>query len=190
MLLWAVVAALTTSTRFYGQSLLRDARVPLTAIGLAGMLGNLAAIVPTTFAAWVERRFGTYPPLYAGSALVPVSILLAGLVPRTGFVALAVLVALILASDILSEGLYPLFSKAVNALTPSDRRATVLSSGSMLFSLVMMVLFPPIGLCSDKVGVAAGFALAGGGALLLGGVFVIWRLGRIARRREGAARNE
>ena len=60
----------------------------------------------------------------------------------------------------LQETLYPLFSDAANVRTGSANRAAVLSTGSMVFSVAMMALFPSIGVLGDKLGLRSGLAVA------------------------------
>ncbi|MGE5530268.1 MAG: MFS transporter [Patescibacteria group bacterium] len=179
MLLQAAAGTLVTSFYFYSQGYMREKLIPLTAIGAAGMLGNLAAVVPTWFSHRLEKRFGDRIPLYLGSALVPLIILAAGLLPSgPGIAWRGALIALIVAVNVVFEVLYPLFAGAVNALVPSERRATVLSSGGMLFSLMMMAVFPFIGWCGDRIGLAGAFVLTGGAALALGGAAAVVLRGR------------
>ena len=46
--------------------------------------------------------------------------------------------------------LYPIQSQAVNELIPSKQRATIISVNSMIFSILMFVLFPFCGFIADK----------------------------------------
>ncbi|WP_156300832.1 MFS transporter [Lacticaseibacillus sharpeae] len=46
--------------------------------------------------------------------------------------------------------MYPLFNAYYNELIPSKQRATLLSVASMLFSVVMIVLFPVCGWLVDR----------------------------------------
>ena len=190
LFLWAAVSALETSFRFYGQSYMRQALLPLSLIGAVGMLGDLAAILPTKLVYLLENRHGRRLPLYIGGAAIPILIVLAGCASAMpALLGQTVIVICLLSVNILLEGLYPLFNNAVNVLVPSERRATVLSSGSMLFSLVMMAVFPLIGLCGDTLGLARGFVLVGGGALVLGAAAYIGaqvRARRTAAPRVGA----
>lgn len=57
----------------------------------------------------------------------------------------------------------------MNQLIPSDKRATILSFDSAMFSLCMITLFPLFGWISDGIGINRTF-------LLLGGVFLILTL--------------
>ncbi|HEY3314783.1 MAG TPA: hypothetical protein VGL40_05795 [Bacillota bacterium] len=184
VVLWGVTGTLAAAAMMYGQSLLQGLGLSLVGIGLVGAIRQVSAAVPTTQAFRVERRFGPYRTLNVSSAAVPVVLLLAGLLPRwsgpaAGLVAAAFLIIL----DALVEGQYPLFNSAINALVSSERRATVLSSASLLSSLSMMVVFPVIGVVGDALGLGLGFAVVGGGALLIGVIAAIWLLIRSRRER-------
>jgi MFS family permease len=74
---------------------------------------------------------------------------------------------------IVYETLYPLFSSALNALAPSERRATVLSTAGMFFSIVMMVVFPAVGILGDRVGLGRGILVSG--CAVLGASIVLIR---------------
>lgn len=184
MLLWAVGGALATSFRFYGQSYMSDMLIPLPFIGVVGMLGDLLAAVPSRYAYRIEGRWGDRRPLIAGSAALAAVILAAGALGGSGAVGRWLTVVMVLAATVVNETLYPLFSSALNALVPSERRATLLSTASMVFSIVMMGVFPLVGICGDALGLGFGFVIVGGGTLALGGVAGLAL--RLTRRHEPA----
>jgi MFS family permease len=141
-------------------------QVPLFAAGMAGAL----------VAAPLERRFGAMRGMVA---------LAAG--------GLAMLAALALSPSLwLYGGLpllmgvnscaWPLVTGAVNRQVGSERRATVLSIGSMVLSVSMAVLAPLIGRAVDTRGVGAAFGL--GAIVTAAGLFALgpaalraWRKG-------------
>ncbi|MFA9466160.1 MAG: MFS transporter [Velocimicrobium sp.] len=57
--------------------------------------------------------------------------------------------------------LYPISSNALNELIPSEQRATILSVNSMIFSVVMIAIFPASGFLGDKFGLAKVFHVLG-----------------------------
>ncbi|MGE5560560.1 MAG: MFS transporter [Chloroflexota bacterium] len=181
MLLWAAGGAIAASFHFYGQSYMRDLSVPLPVIGIVGMLANLLAVIPSHFAHRIEGRFGNRRPLLVGSFILPAGVLAAGLLGGgSSAVERWLIVLMVLIVAVADEALYPLFSSAINTLVPSERRATVLSMAGMVFSVVMMVVFPLVGVCGDAVGLRWGFIIIGGG-LALGGALAL--LLRTARQR-------
>jgi MFS family permease len=57
--------------------------------------------------------------------------------------------------------LYPIQSAAINELIPSKQRATIISVNSMLFSVLMMILFPICGLVADHFDIHLAFFILG-----------------------------
>lgn len=129
-------------------------QVPLFAAGMGGAL----------VAAPLERRFGAIRGLVglsvgglamlAGLALSPTLWLYGGL-------------PLLMA---VNSCAWPLVTGAVNRQVSSERRATVLSIGSMVSSVSMAVLAPFIGWAVDVRGVGAAFAL--GAVVMASGMLV------------------
>ena len=60
-----------------------------------------------------------------------------------------------------NSALYPIQSAAINELIPSKQRATIISVNSMLFSIMMMVLFPICGLVADRMNLHLTFLMLG-----------------------------
>lgn len=63
--------------------------------------------------------------------------------------------------------LYPIQSASLNALIPSDQRATIISVDSMMFSMVMIIVFPACGLIGDIYNLHLVFGILGILQLLL-----------------------
>lgn len=157
LFLWGLVCALGTSIRFLGQSFLQEHDISLTFIGIAGTLGNFLAIVPTRYSYRLQARFGSLRPVVIGSFLVPALVLSLALVPRRGDLPSKCLAGVMhLSLTVAMETMYPIFSDVVNSKVGSHQRATVLSSGSMMFSLAMMGVFPTIGFAGDRIGLSTG----------------------------------
>lgn len=158
LLLWGVSGALGTSVGFYGQAILKEA-LPIGMIGIVGTAGHLLAIPPSSSAYRIQRKLGQKASVISGSLLLPVVVAAMGLVQgSSGHSSRAAVVVLYMLVYAVNETLYPLFSDAVNARTGSRNRATVLSSGSMVFSVAMMVMFPLIGYVGDRLGLRWGIA--------------------------------
>lgn len=157
LLLWGISGALGTTVAFYGQSLLKEALLPISLVGLVGTVGNLLAIVPASSAHLVQKRYGQIRPLVVGSFAVPVLVAGIGATPASGgLVWQVILVALCLCLPVLHETLYPMFSDGVNRRTGSLNRAAVLSAGGMMFSIAMMITFPLVGYLGDRLGLRWG----------------------------------
>jgi len=53
--------------------------------------------------------------------------------------------------------LYIVLNDYINRVIPSDQRATILSFGSLAFSIVMILIFPLVGFLGDTYGLPVGF---------------------------------
>lgn len=67
--------------------------------------------------------------------------------------------------------LYPIMSSSLNALIPSEQRATIISVESMCYSLGMIFVFPVCGLLADVIGLGTVFFVIGVGIVLYSYVF-------------------
>lgn len=162
-----MVYALGTSIRFLGQSFLQEHGISLTFIGIAGTLGNFLAIVPTRYSYRLQARFGSLKPVVIGSFLVPALVLSLALVPCRGDLPSKCLAGVTcLSLTVAMETLYPIFSDVVNSKVDSHQRATVLSSGGMMFSLAMMGVFPTIGFVGDRIGLSTGMIVTSSATVL------------------------
>lgn len=130
--------------------------------------GAVSGAVIATQTHRLDARFGStklllvLPPLaIAGFWIISVPSLLA-----LGFVVLAIV-----------EGmLFVATADYINRLIPSEQRATILSFQSMLFSFLMILLFPVVGHVGDQFGLAAAFiGIAALATIVLTAVtIVIW----------------
>lgn len=108
---------------------------------------------------------------YIASVLMGVSILLFGLpIP-----VLSIMVFVVI--GYVNSVLYPIQSSLLNALLPSDQRATILSVDSMIFSAMMVIIFPACGFLADHFGFLITFSILGG--LQLCFMLVLFRIKRI-----------
>lgn len=64
-------------------------------------------------------------------------------------------------SSYMNALLYPIQSDSLNQLTPSEQRATIISVNSMLFSLMMIIIFPIAGFIAEIIGINKTFLLLG-----------------------------
>lgn len=70
-------------------------------------------------------------------------------------------VAAFLAAGYVNSLIYPIASTALNALIPSEHRATIISVDSMCFSLAMLCFFPAAGWIAGIWGIGKAFFLLG-----------------------------
>jgi MFS family permease len=74
-------------------------------------------------------------------------------------------------------------SARVNAEIPSAQRATLISVGSMMFSVIMVAASPLVGLLCDKISTSATFAIQGIYLVLLAVTgFAVYEVRRIKKR--------
>lgn len=74
-------------------------------------------------------------------------------------------VLLLSVASFCNSSLYPIQSASLNALIPSEQRATLISVSSMFFSVVMILLFPVAGFLADIYGITNVFV--GIGSLII-----------------------
>lgn len=64
-------------------------------------------------------------------------------------------------SSYINALLYPIQSDSLNKLIPSEQRATIISVNSMLFSFMMILIFPLVGFIAETIGLNITFLLLG-----------------------------
>lgn len=133
------------------------------------LTGSLLAVVGMQLLPWIQRRIGRFALLLGMTLLMVVALLGAGvrIVP--------VMVALYLVGQTVDAVIYPLFNTYYNAMIPDGQRATLLSVASMLFSIVMVVLFPVVGWGISLWGFNVTFAGLG---VVMSVIVAVWAVGQ------------
>lgn len=139
MVFHAAFSALGTTYYYYFQSV-------MTAKGFSGLLISGILVITAILnvggvqlTPWLQRKW-PQTQLLRGLAIVLAGALISALWANTlGLVGGYLLINLLLAV------IEPLLSNYYNQLIPSAQRATLLSVSSMIFSLMMVVLFPVMG---------------------------------------------
>lgn len=139
MVFHAAFSALGTTYYYYFQSV-------MTAKGFSGLLISGILVITAILnvggvqlTPWLQRKW-PQTQLLRGLAIVLAGALISALWANTlGLVGGYLLINLLLAV------IEPLLSNYYNQLIPSAQRATLLSISSMIFSLMMVVLFPVMG---------------------------------------------
>lgn len=110
----------------------------------------MGAIFSERFVKWLEER-----TKYIAAGFVGIGI--------TGMFLGNVLVAVscFMEMSFFNALLYPLQSASLNKLTPSEQRATIISVGSMVTSVFMILLFPAMGWIADQSNLEWTFLLTG-----------------------------
>lgn len=156
LLRYCALFAFYTSAFFYSQELYKGLGFDEAGIGvillLMGACAGAGALLSARLAARLHGKTRA-----AGGVLLGVGLLLMG----GGQVWLSI--AGFGLASMANTLLEPLQSAELNRRIPSAQRATVISVGSMCFSVVMVVLFPAIGALAGRLGLSRTLALLGGG---------------------------
>ncbi len=129
----------------YQPQLMRGA-VPLAAFGVVHAAMGLGQILFLARVPLLQRLSGGRVRLLRLLAWLPAVCLFA----LAATAQPAVSIALILVATVAGAGRMPLFSGALNARIPSQRRATVLSAVSASRTLLIGILYPAIGAILDR----------------------------------------
>lgn len=142
---YAAISSMTFFMFWFYQTLLTENRFPVAFQGFVPAAFNLGATFLLFFSEPIRKRLGTANTLLASSALPGLLYLLVAFVPGLP----AALVA-IFGVTTLKLFRRPLLSALMNAQIESRRRATVLSGVSMLERVLTTLLYPVVGLLSDR----------------------------------------
>ncbi|WDF81907.1 MFS transporter [Lacticaseibacillus pabuli] len=157
----ASISALGTGYYYYFQDVMSVRHFSSWAISALMLAGAGVNVLAVQLTPWLQKHF-TKAQLISGiGSLMALCLLL------TGFHWLPGMLALYLLSMSIVALLYPLFSSYYNALVPSAQRATLLSVASMVFSIIMIVLFPLTGWLVDRLGFNLANALLGVALILI-----------------------
>lgn len=165
MLLDAVIGCGGTLTIFFLQQHFSANGVPLGQIGIFLLVVEIGGMAGTKCAAILARNipFGRLAGICA--------LLAAGSVALTGSSIPALSVSGGFALRFFSLILETATSNEINRELPSDQRATLISVGSILFSIAMIAATPPLSFLCDAIGTGSAFlsegAVLGGTAVCL-----------------------
>lgn len=161
LILFMGILSASVTLSFYYLQIAWEGGLDVFGIGLYLAASSAAAAVGAAFAEKAERRFGETLIL----KVAPIAIALS--VVSIYFTRLALIPLCVISA--LESLVYVATRDYINRLIPSDRRATILSFESMVFSIIMILIFPLFGLVSDNLGMGNTF-------LILGGVMAVMAL--------------
>ncbi len=166
------VGVFSTTTFFYIQNYLKINGRSEFRIGIVLAVGALLSAIGVTQAHKIEKRFGYKKTLtiLLGGMVFFLWLMVTGTYSEIGIIGLSVVEAIE----------YVIMSDYINRLIPSERRATVLSMQSMIFSLFMIVLFPLVGLIGDVSSLQVSFVMIA----ILSSVISVVMLSKIIRDKE------
>lgn len=125
-----------------------------------------AAAIGAVFADRIEKKLGESVILRSAPFLIALSII--GMV----FIKAALLAFCVM--SVIETVIYVATRDYINQTISSQQRATILSFESVIFSLVMILIFPLFGLVSDHIGIRFTFVILGVLMLLLSLVNIIF----------------
>lgn len=142
---YAVLFAFFTSIYFYSQEYyfargFDEGKIGLILLGISGC-SSMGALLSER----VAKRFGNRTCYGMGMMLALGMILMSVKMNWVSVLGFGL-------SSMANAALYPLQSNELNRCIPSEQRATVLSVSSMCFSVVMILVFPTIGVLADYLG--------------------------------------
>ncbi len=159
ILFTGILSSSVTLSFYYLQIAWENGTLDTLGIGVYLAISSIAAAAGAFFAERIEKRFGEGFILKVSPALITLSIFSMYFIDW----ALAPLCVI----SVLETIVFVATRDYINRLIPSDKRATILSFESMIFSIVMILIFPVFGLISDYIGIGSTFILLGGVMLVM-----------------------
>ena len=149
IIIGAMMAAPITSIFFYLQNYLYDLEYSTFTIGLLLGLHSIAAAIGGITAYKLEKKYKEKKILYFIPLFMTISFWLI-LVDDIIFVPFVIL-------GFLDSIFYVVLGDYINKIIPSETRATALSFSGLTFSVIMIIIFPIIGLIGDHYGLKLSF---------------------------------
>lgn len=151
---YSVVFAAHTLLFFYSQQYFADLGYNKVQISVIMLLVGGASCFGALASEKMYRRFGK-------RCLIPETVIIAAAILCYGSGKAGVAAAALMCAGFANAALYPIQSDSLNALIPSEQRATLISVDSMCFSIAMIVLFPLAGALADRWGLKTVLLLLG-----------------------------
>ena len=167
ILFTSLLCSSVTLTFFYMQLSWENAGLSVLNIGIYLAASSLAAAAGAMLAARLEKKLGEAKILKTAPFIVAAGI---ALMYFTGWALVPFCVI-----NFVEAVIFVATRDYINKSITSDRRATVLSFESLMFSLVMILTFPLFGYLSDSIGMDISFVLLGGLMLALSFVNLVFR---------------
>lgn len=139
-----VIATFVIISFYYMQNYWKGMGVSESTIGIMLALHSLFAALGGFTAHKIEKRLGEKKIIL--SSVIVLAIMYWFLyIPSATFL-------VVIAIGFIDSLIYVVLNTYINHLIPSEQRATLLSFSSMLFSMMMIILFPLVGLMGDQFG--------------------------------------
>jgi len=131
-----------TSIFFYFQNYLLHKGISKGNIGIILAASSLAAVITASQTYKIEKKVGEKVIILLLPLIIAICI--------WGVALSKYYYIFFIVINAIESIIFVAVSDYTNKLIPSDKRATILSMGSMIFSLYMMIIFPLIGKLGDK----------------------------------------
>lgn len=154
LIYYPLVMTFYTVLFFYGQEYYSEAGFSRTGISIIMLFAAAASCFGALTSDKLMSLLGEKTK-YVSSLFMAIGILLVS-VPL-----LPVSIAGFLLSSYCNSLLYPIQSATLNALIPSEQRATIISIDSMIFSFAMVIFFPLCGLMATVLNLHIAFVILG-----------------------------
>lgn len=168
LLYFPLMMTFTTVIYFYAQAYFSDLSYSKPTISFIflvnGLVSALGALLAEKVARWCQGKAWLWVPL-------SISVM----VYLFGYVEAKVASFIFYMINFLSAILYPISSVYLNEETPSEKRATIISVSSMMFSFMMILIFPLCGWLGECAGLAQAFQMIGLLNLLIVGTIALMR---------------
>ncbi len=151
IIIGALMAAPVTSLFFYFQIHLIELNYSIFVIGILLAVHSVFGAVGGYFADKLERKFKEKLILY----VVPIFIVISFWLIQIDLLVFLPFILLGLFDSVF----YIVLSDYINRIVPSEQRATVLSFNSFAFSIIMILVFPLLGMVGDIVNLKFSFLI-------------------------------
>lgn len=155
----SLLCASVTLVFFYMQLAWKDASHTVYGIGIYLAASSLAAAAGAMLAAKIEKLLGETLILKTAPFVIAICIV------SLYFTDISLLPFCIM--NFVEAVIFVATRDYINKTITSDKRATLLSFESLMFSLVMILTFPLFGLVSDSIGMSYAFVILGALMLIL-----------------------
>ncbi len=149
----ATISTMCTTLYFYYQKHLELQGFSIKMIGVILMLVGVFGIIGSKLSSSIERLIAKQKLIIFLSTGMSISIMVSAIkfniiaIIGFGFI------------SFINSISFPIISNYINQRIPSEQRATIISVGSMIFSFIMILLFPLIGKLCDIFGTTYAFIL-------------------------------
>ncbi|EHO50182.1 MFS transporter [Lentilactobacillus kisonensis] len=171
MLFDAFFAGVCTTYFYYFQSFMETTHFSGWMISALMVLSALINIIGIRLTPRIQRQFSKQTLILLLSCSLAIVLILSWITWTP------LLIALFLASQLLGSLITPIFSNYYNTMIASEQRATLLSVASILFSFVMIGMFPFMGWLVQRSGFSVAFGSIG--LVIIGILIVMQRTFRV-----------